>query len=880
MAEGYGSREERRKAKQQKPSSSGKKKQDSKKTSAIQWVKRVVLIFAIIGVLGLLGGAGLFAYYASSAPSLDPEMLKDPLSSKIYDNEGNVIRVLGSERRDFVPYDEIPQIVKDAVISIEDARFYEHMGFDPIRLGGAVIANITEGFGSEGASTITQQVIKQSFLTQDKTLKRKAQEAWLAIQLEQEYEKEEIFEMYVNKNLMGGNINGIATASQYYYGVPIQEVSLPQAALLAGIPQLPNVYDPFKNPEAAKERRDTVLNAMVREEKITEAEAEEAKAVPIVDMILPEEQRAPEDTPYDAFVDLVIEEVEALGEYDIFTDGLNIYTTLDTDAQNTVDEILASENIGYPDENFQAGITLLDTATGEVRAIGGGRNQTTNRGWNFAVDEIRQPGSTIKPILDYGPAFEYLQWSTHKQMVDGPTEYSWGDSVNNWNDSFDGQMSVRRALALSKNTVAVQTFQEVGADRIREFGENLGIPLDEQFGEPYAIGGFNSGVNTLQLAGAYSAFGNNGVYTEPHTVRKIVLRDEETEIDVAPKPKVVMNESTAYMVTDILKDVFSYGTASAYGISGVPMAGKTGTTNYDDRNDGSVPDSWMAGYSTEYTAAIWTGYQDRSIGIPAGAPQQIARKIYQQLMQQVHEGMQVADFKKPSSVVEVAVERGSDPARLPSDFTPDDQIVTELFIKGTEPTEVSEKFDRVDPVQGLTANYNEKDNTITLNWEYSRDSEDTRVTFDINISLNDEEFEPLTTLEETTLVLEEVFLDTAYSFEVIANVGDEASDPESVEIVVPAAPEDEEDEGIGDIIDLPGEGGDRDPENDDPQNDGSGDEDSGDENSGGNNDGSGDGTGSGNGNGNNNGGNGSGDSGGNNDEGSGGGDSGGENGSP
>ena len=259
-----------------------KKERSSKKTQTPKkksWFKRILFAILLIGLAGLIGGASLFAYYASSAPELDEELLKFPLSSQIYDVNGELIANLGAEKRTFVAYEDIPQQMIDAIIATEDARFFDHFGIDIWRLGSAVIANIRDGFGAQGASTITQQVVKNSFLKNEKKLKRKAQEAWLAIKLERAYSKEEIFEMYFNRILMSGTVYGFGTAAEYFYGKELDELTLAETAQLAGMPQSPNNYNPFTKPENAQKRRDIVLSLMVQHGKITQAEADEAKKV-------------------------------------------------------------------------------------------------------------------------------------------------------------------------------------------------------------------------------------------------------------------------------------------------------------------------------------------------------------------------------------------------------------------------------------------------------------------------------------------------------------------------------------------------------------------------------------------------------------------------
>nr|WP_263325939.1 penicillin-binding protein 1A [Neobacillus sp. Marseille-Q6967] len=793
MAEQFQSREERRKKLQSK----GKQK-SKKKPSSI--VKKVFLSLLILGVIGILAGVGTFAYFVKDAPKLDPKLLKDPISSKILDKDGELITEVGSVNREYVNYKDIPKLVEDAILAVEDVRFYKHHGLDPIRLGGAVIANFREGFGSEGASTITQQVIKNSFLTPEKTIKRKVQEAWLAYQLEQKYTKHQILEMYVNKVYVSENSHGLATAAKIYYGKELKELTLPEAAQLAGMPQSPNNYNPFDYPELAEKRRNIVLTLMEQHGFISKEKMEEAKAVPVTATLVKEEERTRDEKPYDSFVDAVIDEVEEQGDFDIFSDGLTIHTTLDKDAQLHVNTILnTDEVISYPDDEFQAGIVLLDTKTGEIRAIGGGRNQQVKRGFNYAIDTQRQPGSTIKPVLDYAPAIEYLNWGTYQTISDKPITYSTGQKFGNWDDKYLGPISMRTALQLSRNTPAVQALQEVGLEKAKEFAVNLGIPLKEIY-ESYAIGGFKTGVSPLQMAGAYSAFGNKGIYTEPHAVKEIELRDG-TVIDTAPEPKVVMQDYTAFMITDMLKSVLvSPGTGTTAKVPGLDIAGKTGTTNYTDEemqkwnitSSRVVPDAWFTGYTTNYTASVWTGYKDRSTPIQAGADQKIAQLIFKNLMAHVSKDIETPDFTVPDSVVRVRIEKGSMPPALASEFTPDSEVITEYAVKGHAPKKVSQRYEKIDAPGNPAAKYDPATNQITLTWSYP---ENTNAQFEVTIS--DGTGQKQSTVSEKLVTIKNPTPGTKYTITITAIMGNKRSDPATVTVDIPL-PATDPGEGQGD----------------------------------------------------------------------------------
>lgn len=792
MTEQYTSREERRKQQEKKSKQKGKKPSKG-------LFKKIFLILVALGITGIVAGAATFAYMIKDAPELDEKLLKDPISSQVYDMNNEPFVEIGSVKRDYVDYEDIPETVRDAFIATEDSRFFEHNGIDLIRLGGAVIANFTDGFGSEGASTITQQVVKNSFLSHEKTLSRKAQEAWLSFQLERKYTKEEIFEIYVNKNWMGSGGHGVATAAKAYYDKTLDELTLDEAALLAGLPQSPANYDPFKHPDKAQKRRDIVLSLMNQHGYITKEEMTAAQSVDVTAALVPEKDRSTGEIPYDSFVGQVIKEIEEkYPDLDPFSEGLKIYTTLDVNAQKYVEDILdGNEIVAFPDDKFQAGITLLDTKTGEIRALGGGRNQTQTFGFNYATDPRRQPGSTIKPVLDYGPAIEYLKWGTYHTLVDEPYKYSTGQEINNWDNDYFGPVTMRRALAFSRNIPALKAMQEVGLDKSKEFGAKLGIPVSE-LTESYSIGGLggnDKGVSSLQMAGAYSAFGNNGFYTEPYSVITIELRDG-TKLDMRPETEVVMQDYTAFMITDMLKDVLTYGTGTRARVDGLSVAGKTGTTNYPKAErdkygipKGAVPDSWFVGYSTNYTAAVWTGYDDRTKNWLVSDEQKISQYIFKSLMTYVSQGKDTADFPVPSSVQAVKIEKDTNPAKLASEFTPADQVITEYAVKGNAPKEVSSKYEKLDAPSNVKVTLDEATQALLVTWDFN--AEDSNgVQFQVYASQNEGGEQLLTTTADRQVTLT-AQTDGIYTFKVIAIRGAQQSDPASTKIEIKIKKEEE-----------------------------------------------------------------------------------------
>ncbi|MFB1080858.1 PBP1A family penicillin-binding protein [Jeotgalibacillus sp. JSM ZJ347] len=812
----YKSREEKRNAQRNSKSKNKKKKKGS-------IFKKIFITVLIVGLAGLLFGGGLFAYYASQAPELNEEDFIDPITTELLDVNGDVFARIGAENREFVSYDEIPPKVENAVLAIEDNRFYEHQGVDFFRLMGAVLANITEGFGAEGASTLTQQVIKQSVLTPEKSLERKAQEAWLAYQLEQDYEKEEIFEMYVNKIFYSDGIYGIRTASQYYFGTDLADLETHQAAYLAGLPQRPNAYNLYVDPELAKERRDTVLRQMHNHGKISEEEMNQAIEMDIMDGVVdrsegsgnPRQQLSAEESKYDAFVDVVLDEIENLEDVNPYEDGLKINTTLDPNAQTIVENTLNNGNIQFPadmnDVMAQAGVTLLDTQSGAIRAIGGGRGygDEVQRGFNYATDQTRQPGSAIKPLLDYAPAIEYLDWSTAHTIVDEPFEYSNGFAPNNYDGQFKGPMTMRDALADSRNITAIKAYLEVGQEQGTKFLKDLGWDFKtencgEVLCESAAIGG-EPETNTLEMAGAYAAFGNKGVYNEPHSVTSIEFRDGSS-MELEAESEVVMKDSTAYMMADMLKDVLEPGaTGELAQVNGLPLAGKSGTTNYpsDVLNANNIPsngapDSWFAGFTTQYTAAVWLGYaSNQNENYLSPQDRWVSQYLFRDIMRGVHEGIETPDFEKPDSVVEVEIEKGTSPVQLASEYTPNDQKSTELFIRGTEPTSVSEEYVVPDlqAPSNLSAAYDNESGSIQLTWDHSQDENDDReVEFEVLVSVDGGEERELAVTSQNGLNIEQVQEGSSYTFTVTAIADEERSSSANTNIEIARSEDEEQDE--------------------------------------------------------------------------------------
>ena len=707
------------------------------------WKKILIGIAAFVTV-AIIAIVAIFAYYGATAPTIQASDLEGATETKILDKDGELIYSLGGEKRDIITSEQVPQLLKDAITSIEDKRFYSHMGIDPIRIAGSFLRNAKAGQITQGGSTITQQLVKLAVFStkkEDQTYKRKIQEIMLALQLERNYSKEQILTYYLNKVYMANNVYGFGTASHYYFNKELSELSLPQVALLAGLPQAPNSYDPYANADQAKERRDLVLYSMKENGKISKEQYDQAVATPVTDGLIAHNNNVNSDDKalvYDSFVTMVLKEVQEKTGLDPYNDGLTIETTIDSKAQQRLYDIVnTNDYIQYVNDKIQNAVVMLDTKTGAVRAVNGGRKQTTLLGYNRATDNTRSTGSTIKPVIDYGPAIEYLNYSTGQTIMDQRTTYSNGVELNNWDFSHKGAMTLRTALVYSRNTTALQTFKAVGETNIKSFLNNLDIQIKND-GQDYLVESNSIGadISPIKMAAAYATFGNYGTYSKPYTVRKVTTRDGQVT-EFKPEQKQAMKDSTAYMITDVLKDSFKYGFATQATIPGLPTAAKTGSSNYtveqkramgaSDYED-IIPDSWFIGYSTDYTISAWTGYDnpyEQGGGVDT-TEQEYSRLIYYYLMKYMAESSSGDDWVQPDSVVKQQIEIGSDPLSLPGPRTPANMIATELFVKGHVPTQQSMNYGtKIEGPTGLKATYDKSKKTLTVTWDnYKTNSKD------------------------------------------------------------------------------------------------------------------------------------------------------------
>lgn len=638
------------------------------KQTILRIAKYVSICFLTLFITAVMLGGGIFLYYVSKAPALSESKLVATTSSKIFDSKNELIADLGSERRVNAQANEIPTDLVKAIVSIEDHRFFDHRGIDTIRIIGAFLRNLQNN-SLQGGSTLTQQLIKLTYFstsTSDQTISRKAQEAWLAVQLEQKNTKQEILTYYVNKVYMSNGNYGMQTAAQNYYGKDLRELSLPQLALLAGMPQAPNQYDPYSHPEAALDRRNLVLSEMKGQGYISAEQYEKAINTPITDGL----QSLKSVNSYPAYMDNylkeVIDQVEQETGYNLLTTGMNVYTNVDQEAQKRLWDIYNSEQyVSYPDDDLQVASTVLDVSNGKVIAQLGARHQASNVsfGTNQAVETNRDWGSTMKPITDYAPAIEYGVYDSTATMVnDIPYNYPGTSTpVYNWDRAYFGNITLQYALQQSRNVTAVETLNKVGLDRAKTFLNGLGIDYPSiHYANAISSNTTESnkqyGASSEKMAAAYAAFANGGIYHKPMYINKIVFSDG-SEKEFSDAGTRAMKETTAYMMTEMMKTVLAYGTGRGAYLPWLPQAGKTGTSNYTDdeiekyiKNTGYVaPDEMFVGYTRKYSMAVWTGYSNRLTPI-VGNGFLVAAKVYRSMMTYLSEGSNPEDWNIPEGL--------------------------------------------------------------------------------------------------------------------------------------------------------------------------------------------------------------------------------------
>jgi len=690
--------------------------------------KRRIILLSITSLISLIiAGIAIFVVIAATGtPKWNPALLNDTKqSSYVYDKDGIEFALLhGYENRQTVEYSDIPDLVKETFIAVEDKRFEQHFGVDPIRIIGSALNDIRTRSTKEGASTITIQLARNAFIANptEKKFTRKIQEAILAIQLEREYTKDEILTFYLNRIFLGESSFGIQAASKTYFGKDLKDDLTPaEVALLAGLPQAPSQYNPYIHPDDAKARRTIVLGVMRDAGIISPEEYSKEKDAPFTYVDAMKESRggaqktevtnASYKFPY--FVDYVIEELETnynLTPDQIFSGGLHIYTTVNPKIQSAAEAAFADPaNFpqGINDTKVEGAITVIEPSTGEIQAMVGGRDYTP-RGLNRAWQSKRQPGSTIKPLVVYGPAIEKGGYFPGTVLDDMPVSYNAGNGKSWSPTNFDtatkgwkGLITMRHAVEQSVNIYAVKLLDLVGVDYGWAFGKNnLGLPLEpEDRVLSLALG--TTHVSTQDMAAAYGVYANNGVSVTDHAIVKVLDSKGNTVITPKITTNRVMKETTAYIINSMLRSVVTNGTGVSAQIGNWAVAGKTGTSSLPDNlkyKTGNT-DAWFAGYTPNYAGVVWMGYDSNpdidKKGTPGpyylrsvyggGFPAQIWKKV----MTAAHNDLPVqTKFEQPSGIVSGSFDTKS--GLLPSSLTPTEFVSTEIAAQGDLPTRISD----------------------------------------------------------------------------------------------------------------------------------------------------------------------------------------------
>ncbi len=659
------------------------------------------------------------------APDFEPDLLYKKEASIFYDNDGEEITRIGLEIRELLDYDELPEVLVDAVIATEDARFFQHNGFDLPRFLRAASGQALGDTLAGGGSTISMQLSKNVFTSAVATgfegIIRKFTDIYFAVyQLERHYTKYEIIEFYVNSHYLGAGAYGVEQASQTYFGKSARDVNLAEAALLSGLFNAPSALNPYNNPSGAEARRNTVLRLMERHGYITAEERRIAEAIKVEAMLTEKDDEA---VAFLSFINTATEEIEKKTGNNPYVVPMDVYTTMDREKQTHIDDIFNGDGFNWENDVIQAGAAVVDVETGAIVAIGAGRNHTSRRTFNFATMIKRHIGSSSKPLYGYGPAIEHNNWSTYHPIVDEPTSYTSGTSIRNWDNSYDGFLTLRAALARSRNTTALKVFQNVRNSDILEFANNLGLSPESDgrmLHEAHSLGGYN-GESPLSMSAAYAAFANGGYYIEPYSFTKIVYKETDEEYIPQTNKRVrVMSEETAYMISNVLIDAARIGLGGYSNINGRQYGAKTGTSNFtaEIRQQFGLPnnainDLWVAGTSPKYALSVWYGYEKIN-------PEYFTRfgnRRHTHLYQTIGRGIFTdnVQFQRPDSVKSVAIERETYPAKLPSPYTPEEMIVTELFKDGTEPVEISSRFNQLPAPTNL--NFSENNNQLTITWD-------------------------------------------------------------------------------------------------------------------------------------------------------------------
>lgn len=691
---------------------------------------KLLIILMLLLIAGFSCIIAFCVYIVMNAPEISQERLYKSSSTVLLDVNGDEFGRLGVENREKVTYDELPQVLVDAIVATEDSRFFQHNGIDIARFTKAVIGQLLGHSDAGGGSTLTMQVSKNAATNTNSSgiqgIIRKFTDIYLAVFVfEKQYTKEQIIEFYVNIPFLGAHSYGVEQASKSYFGKSVSELNLVEAATIAGLFQAPSAYDPYAYPEKTEARRNTVLNLMHRHGYISKEERDAAKSVPMESLLIGKNSST---NIYQDFIDTVVEDVRDRTGNDPTTTSMIIYTTMDPKKQKVVNGVITGDTYKWKNEKAQAGIAVISVEDGSLVAVGASRDPGALV-QNYATQVKRQPGSVAKPVLDYGPAIEYLNWSTGTTVIDDEMTYTGGQKIKNFDNKFEGVMTAKEGLAQSRNIPALYTFQRTTTEQKTTFASNLGWDVnsfaDGNLVESDSIGGFKYGVTPLESAAAYATFARGGTYIEPYSFTKIEYPETGDTYEVTPKKIQAMSEETAYLVTMILKHAVTSGRVGTGSVSGTDIAAKTGTSTVDSARKKAagikasiIGDSWEVAYSPDYAIATWYGYAELSKDyyLTSGEGGNARKAITKLLVKGILE--KNSRFKKPKGVVTAEIEIGTDPLELASPYTPKDLRSTEYFKKGTVPSTESIRFSQLSDPSNLQ--YTATATGVTLNWKAAK----------------------------------------------------------------------------------------------------------------------------------------------------------------
>ena len=654
----------------------------------------------LIAALLLAGAlcAGVFVLDIPHWQQLDPAKLSRlSQTSRLYDASGALVTKLrGAENRTLVSIDQVPLAVRGAFLAAEDLRFYEHHGFDLVRIFGAIVADLKSQSFSQGASTIDQQLVKLTHLSSEKTFARKAEELYLAIQLDSRYTKDEILEMYLNTVYFGNSAYGIAAASEYYFGKEVEELTAAEGAALAATIKGPSVYSLTANEEANRKRRNYILTTMEENGMLPASEAAAARGQTLTAV-----RSTPATNAYGWYVDAAIVEAQGLLGVTadaLYTGGYYIETALDPSLQSMADSLF--ENAANFPANasdgtqVQGAMAVADTRTGALLALVGGRDYSVARGFNRATQMRRQPGSAIKPLAVYAPAIQ-AGYTTASIVLDEQQDFGGGYTPRNAGNSYHGNVTLRRALALSMNVATVRLMSEIGVKRSTEFLQKAGVPLtDTDANLSLALGAMTTGVTPAELAASYALFGNGGVYNAPYTVRAIYAPTGELLYEHKSEPRTVLSRQDAYLMTSMMRSVTGWGTGAKLSATGLSVAGKTGTVSLVGMSGNR--DIWMAAYTSDYSLACWMGFDvtdanhrlpSRQSGGDATAAMAAA------FLKKAYANKTKPSFSEPDGLVWLTIDTAAGQVTgypmLASSATPQDYKLSEVFLTSNRPWSTS-----------------------------------------------------------------------------------------------------------------------------------------------------------------------------------------------